>query len=490
MTARAVTRRALGVVLLGVVLLAVSAIPVAAHPLGNFTTNTYAGVLVSPEQITVDYVLDLAEIRTVRTKQQLGAGAQSAVPADAAAEYERRECDQLAAGLKVAVDGDEQSLQVASTDLSFPPGEAGLDTLRLECELVTPVADLSEDTPIAVRDRNFPDRPGWRETVAAGDRVTLTDTNVPTESVSERLTAYPEARLQAPLERREARLVATPGGSPATIEGLRTVSSGAADAAERVYTTLTSMVSVRELTVPAALVSGLVAVLLGGLHALAPGHGKTVMAAFLVGHDARSRQALGLGATVALTHTVGVLLLGFVLSVTDVAAPERAFPWLGMASGLMFAGVGAWMLRRALKSRGHHHAPHHHISHHHVSHHHSHAVAADSRSRLHWRNLIAPGLAGGLVPTPSALVVLLGGVAIGRAWFGVTLVVAYGVGMALTLVGIGYALLRARQRVTGWLEREAQPGAFVRGLRFLPVVTSALVVVGGLAIATRFAVIL
>lgn len=517
MSATAAAGRMLVALLLGAGVLAASAGPAAAHPLGNFTTNTYAGVLVSPDRVTVDYVLDLAEVPAVRTKQELGADAQSAVPPDAAARYEQRRCADLADGVTLEVAGSPQSLRVATADLSFPPGQAGLDTLRLECELTADVGDLGEPTTITLEDGNFPDRVGWREITAVGDRVTLTEANVPTESASQRLTAYPQDRLQTPLRQRTARLVVSPGGSPATVEGLREVSETAADAAERAYTALTAMVSARDLTASVAVLSALAAIALGGMHALAPGHGKTVMAAFLVGHDARPRQAFGLGLTVALTHTVGVLGLGLVLSVTEVAAPERAFPWLGMASGLLFASVGVWMLRRAVKGRGHTHAhlppshdtpdptatapghgdhahtPEGHGDHDHrgAAHHHGSSPGPAAESRLRWRNLIAPGLAGGLVPTPSALVVLLGGVAIGRAWFGVTLVVAYGVGMAATLVGIGYVLLRARRRVTGWLETgEQRPRALVRTLHFLPVITSGLVVIGGLAIAARFSIIL
>ena len=100
-----------------------------------------------------------------------------------------------------------------------------------------------------------------------------------------------------------------------------------------------------------------------------------------------------------------------------------------------------------------------------------------------WRGLIAPGLAGGLVPTPSALVVLLGGMTLDRTWFGVLLVLAYGVGMAALLVSTGWVLLHARDR----LAARATTGRLAEVARVLPVATAALLVIGGLAIATRAA---
>src|SRR5205814_5073869 len=112
--------------------------------------------------------------------------------------------------------------------------------------------------------------------------------------------------------------------------------------------------------------------------------------------------------------------------------PERLYPWLGLASGALLAAIGAGLLRRAIRVRRHRH------------HHHDHPHEADTRP-VGLRALIAMGFAGGLVPSPSALVVLLGAIALGRAWFGVVLVIAYGLGMAATLTGAGLVLLRARR---------------------------------------------
>jgi ABC-type nickel/cobalt efflux system permease component RcnA len=240
-----------------------------------------------------------------------------------------------------------------------------------------------------------------------------------------------------------------------------------------------------------------IALFLGGLHALAPGHGKTVMAAYLVGQRGSMRQAGLVGLTVTTTHTLGVMVLGLVLSTSAAVAPERLYPWLGLASGALLAGVGAGLLTRAVRARrarkhSHDHvhdhdpgqAPLAHAPHAHGGRVHSHAPV-DPERPLHWRSLVAMGFAGGLVPAPSALVVLLGAMALGRTWFGVVLVVAYGMGMAATLTAAGLLLVRARGALDGRAARRGRPGRVADVARVLPLATSSLIVVVGLYLAAR-----
>src|SRR4029450_10159114 len=218
---------------------------------------------------------------------------------------------------------------------------------------------------------------------------------------------------------------------------------------DRATAAFTALVSERSRSPGFAVVAVLLAVALGAAPALAPGHGKTVMAAYLVGLRGTLRQAATIGATVTLTHTAGVLLLGLVLTTSRAAAPERVSPWLGLGSGLLLAGVGVGLLVRARPGHGHPH-PHEHPDpdHPHPHDHDHHQGAAPGAGRpLGWRGLVAVGLAGGLVPSPSAVVVLLGGIALGQAWFGVALVLGYGIGMAAALTGIGLLLARLRTRL-------------------------------------------
>ena len=195
------------------------------------------------------------------------------------------------------------------------------------------------------------------------------------------------------------------------------------------------------------------------------------MAAYLVGLRGTPRQAAAIGATVTVTHTAWVLVLGVVLSSSRAVASERLYPWLGLASGLLLAAVGFGLLLRARPA--HHHHDHHDHGHHH---------GRDHGRPLGLRGLVALGLAGGLMPSPSAVVVLLGGIALGRAWFGVALVLAYGVGMAATLTGIGLLLARLRARMDRRLQLPAG-SLLARAGRLLPVITASVIVVAGLALA-------
>jgi ABC-type nickel/cobalt efflux system permease component RcnA len=446
---------AVAVVVLG--WLALGAAPASAHPLGNFTTNTYAGLVVRPDGLVVDYVVDLAEVPTLQAR---GGGAPT--------------CEQVAGGLEVAVDGRDAPLRVARSDLTHPPGEGGLATLRLECRLEAAV-DVGR-AEVRLRDGNLTGRVGWHEVTAVGDGVTLVDTDVPERSVSRRLTDYPS---QAPLDQRTASVSARPGGPRLAGAG------GGSDGFERdgdgLTAAFTSLVQERSVTPAFGLLAAVLALGLGCVHALAPGHGKTLMAAYVLGEDSRLRQLTGLGLTVAATHTAGVLVLGVAVSASTAVAPESVLTGTSVASGVLLASVGAGLLVRRLR-RGqpahehHHHGPGH--AHDHGHGHHHHLPRAGS-----WR-VLGMGFAGGLVPSPSALVVLLGATALGRVWFGVLLVVAYGLGMAAALVAAGALLVRARPRLDAWARSGGRIGTAVRAL---PVLTAGGLLVGGLSLAARAA---
>jgi ABC-type nickel/cobalt efflux system permease component RcnA len=320
---------------------------------------------------------------------------------------------------------------------------------------------------------------------------------VPRTSASRELTAYPEDLLRSPLDQRTASLRARPGGARYTGPAARLVVPDAAlpRGVDRATRSFTGLVAQRDMSLGFGLVAFGLALVLGGIHALAPGHGKTVMAAYLVGQRGSLRQAALVGLTVTVTHTLGVMVLGLVLSTSTVIAPERLYPWLGLASGLLLAGVGAGLLTRALRARRAKGAEHHHHDHHddppHVHRHggraHSHGPV-DADRPMHWRSLVAMGFAGGMVPAPSALVVLLGAIALGRTWLGVVLVVAYGLGMAGTLTAAGLLLVRARGALDRRAARGRRPGRALVLARALPLATSSFIVVVGLFLAVRGAV--
>jgi nickel/cobalt transporter (NicO) family protein len=469
---RPIARRAATLAALATILLVAGATGAAAHPLGNFTVNTYSGLRVGPGRLVVDYVVDMAEIPAFQTRQAIDADHDGEVADGEAAAWRARECPRLAGGLRASIDGRPAPLAVTGSSLRFPAGVGGLETLRLECALAAP---LPATGSLAYTDTNLENRAGWREITAVGDRATLETVDVPPTSSSARLTTYPEDQLGSPLDQRTATLRYRPGGPPARAAGTEAAGPVARGGVDRATAAFTALVGERSLSPGFAVLALLLAVGLGAAHAVAPGHGKTVMAAYLVGLRGTLRQAATIGATVTVTHTAGVLILGLVLSTSRAIASDRVYPWLGLGGGLLLAAVGVGLLVRA--RTGHHH-PHPH-GHDHDHHHHDHG--ADGRP-LGRRGLVALGLAGGLVPSPSAVVVLLGGIALGQAWFGVALVVAYGLGMAATLTGVGLLLAHLRTRMDRRLQLPTG-SLLARVGRLLPAVTASVIVVVGLTLA-------
>lgn len=218
-----------------------------------------------------------------------------------------------------------------------------------------------------------------------------------------------------------------------------------------------SLIDTDDLTVPVILASLLLAFGFGAIHALEPGHGKTFVAAYFVGVRGTVRQALGLGAIVALTHTIGVLTIGMVILFgSQYILPERLYPWLSLTSGLMIlalgirllaARAGGWRAVRRFASVTRREADHPHDHGHGHTHGHSHEPTPDAPP---WKSLLALGLADGLTPSPSALVVLLAAVSLDRMGLGVLLIVAFSIGLAAVLTLVSLALLYSR-RVLEWL---------------------------------------
>ncbi|MFC8362765.1 sulfite exporter TauE/SafE family protein, partial [Streptomyces griseorubiginosus] len=531
----------------------------SAHPLGNFTVNRYDGLVAAPGQLRVDHVEDLAEIPATQAKpdlERLGT-----------TEWAARRCQKAAEGAEVTVDGRPADLVVRSSHARLRPGQAGLNTLRVECRLTAPLPKEAS-VSLGFHSAGTDSGPGWREITARGDRMTLTGSDVPTTSVSRELTTYPQELLSSPADTVTASVRVRPGG-PALAEEKTDAPAASVlpRGADRWTRALDSLVARHDLTVGFAALALLIAIVLGAMHALAPGHGKTLMAAVAAarGGKARMKDVLPLAASVTVTHTLGVVALGLLVTAGSAAAPS-VIAWLGIASGLMVTAAGVTLLRRALRTRRHQHGhghegdhrrghggdhthghPHDHPhghSHDHPhapaaeepeerslvlvaartetapatakAHHHVHAPAAThshasdhthphghshthdhdhdrahSHSHSHSdehghdhphphdhslehthggfththavaptvRGTILLGFAGGLVPSPSAVVVLVGAAALGQAWFGLLLVVAYGVGLALTLTAAGFAVVRLGSGVTRVLDRRPRLAA-------------------------------
>ncbi|KOV98101.1 nickel transporter [Streptomyces sp. NRRL B-1140] len=472
----------------------------SAHPLGNFTVNRYDGLVAAPGELRVHHVEDLAEIPATQAGpdvERLGI-----------AMWARERCAAAAEDSRATVDGRAVALTAERSDARVRPGQAGLDTLRVECELTAPLPSDEKTLSLGFRGAGAANGPGWREITARGDRMTLAASDVPEKSISDELTSYPEELLSSPADTASAALRVRPGGAAlAGEEPDAPAASVLPRGADRWTRALDDLVARQDLTAGFAALALLIAVVLGAMHALAPGHGKTIMAATAAarGGHARMRDVLPMAASVTITHTLGVVALGLLVTAGSAAAPS-VIAWLGVASGLLVTLAGASLVRRALRNRahthhphGHHHGPRHDPRHGHGSHTHDHdgdhhGHAHDHKDHHHHgdahdhdhdhdhphdhahphphtiehshggfthshpvaptlRGTILMGFAGGLVPSPSAVVVLVGAAALGQAWFGLLLVVAYGVGLALTLTAAGYAVVKAGSGMTRLLDR-------------------------------------
>ena len=433
-----------------------------AHPLGNFTVNHYDGITVHSNAVDVFAVVDYAEIPT----------AQRSGPVDAAAM-----CTAVAAHESLSVDGHAATLSVTSSSYTLRPGAAGLHTSRLECRLHAAVTSTSRNRTLSFADKYDSARIGWHEITAVADNVHLVNSPVPPTSVSDQLLHYPNDLLSSPLDVRSATITVAPGPGESTFAKQIAKVPGAGPIArvvDRLNRFFSDLAGSRHLTLGVGLLAVLVSVLLGATHAALPGHGKTVMAAYIAGKRGSVRDAVLVGTTVTLTHTAGVLALGLALSVSSSLAGDRVEGELGIVSGLLVVAVGVSLLTSALRRRRHDHTREHDHGH---DHDHGHTHPRSRRA-----GLVGMGVAGGLVPSPSALVVLLGAVALGRTAFGVVLVLSYGIGMAATLTAAGLLAVRLTDR---WGSRVARVRAMQRLAGATPVVTAGLVVAVGLGLAAR-----
>ena len=451
-----------------------------AHPLGNFTINRYAALRAEPRALTVRYVVDMAEIPTFQELRVIDANGDQTLDDAEQRTYLARTAATLAEHLALSVDGMPLGLTPGATSLERLPGAGGLPTLRIEARFSATLG--ASNGEVAFHDTNFAGRPGWQEVVADGsDGVAVSASTVPRVDRSQALRAYPQDLLQSPPQVTEARFRIAPGvAAPAAAER---VAVGTRAGAARFGDRLTELVAARTPLGPwFVLTSLLIAAGLGALHALSPGHGKTVVGAYLVGARGTARHAVFLGLVVTATHTIGVYALGL-LTLTAQASvmPDRLYPWISVASGLVVLAVGASLaasrLEAAFAGHHHHHGPgyHDHDHHHHDD---GHVHLPTAATPLGWRSLLALGVSGGLLPCPSALVVMLGAIALGRIAFGLLLIVAFSAGLAAVLTAIGLVLVHARHL----FERLPLDG---RLARFAPVASALVISAAGLAIVLQ-----
>jgi len=432
----------------------------SAHPLGNFTVNRYAGIEISGSKTYVRYALDLAEIPTYQLDAEVRAPGYPA---------------RLARQLELTLDGQRVPLRVLESRVVRRPGAGGLKTLRLDVVYVAG----GTGNELTFQDRSFAGRIGWREvTLSAREGARVVRSDVPNTSESAALRKYPEDLLRSPLDVSTAAAVVEPGDGPGTPPAV-----GVAPAPEHESGGFEALIERGDVSLSVLLLSLLIAAFWGAVHALTPGHGKALVAAYLVGTKGTPRHAFLLGGTVTIAHTAGVFAIGIVtLALSQFILPERLYPWLTLASGLLVVAVGASVLRQRLRWRGrganddHHHDHDDHDDHAHGhthGHHHHHAG-----NELTSKGILGVGIAAGLLPCPSALVVLLSAIALHRVGLGLALILAFSVGLAATITGIGLVAVFAR-RAFGRLSLDGPV------IRTLPAVSAALILVVGIAITAK-----
>lgn len=469
--------RVAGVALLAV-LGAVAVSTVAyAHPLGNFSVNHAAMVRMQPDQVDVDLVIDLAELPSVSAFRSLDADHDGTASAAERSAYGNSRCAAYGKGLDLELDGHRLTLATRTTSVFVVPGMSRLRTVRVECRLVSPkIATVGHH--LSFHDDTDGGHVGWREVTAIGEGVTIAGSDVPSVSPTVALTRYPPSRLNHPESMHEAHLRVVALSSDGSSAAVPPLPGGSLLGRSAGF--------VPELGggYSGVAVALLVALVFGAAHAAAPGHGKTVMAAYLVGQGGRLRHAIVIGLSVTATHTVGVLVLAGMVTLSVLSAPERLYPWLGVVDGLLLLGVGTVLLRSARRRASYPHGQDHEHSHGHA---HEHGHEHGHSHTMSWRSLLTLGFVGGMVPSPSAVLLLFGASGAGRPLLGVLLVLAYGGGMAVALIATGIALAYGHRRL---LDRLARRATTVHRMlpwlaAALPVLTAVVIVVVGAVLSGR-----
>jgi len=526
------------IVLLFTLFASLALVPSAfAHPLGNFTINQYAGLNVSREKVTLDYVLDMAEIPAFQEIAAFDANGNGLADSSEAAGYHAQKCASLQPDLNLLLNKKASALTLSSSSVEFPAGVGGLPTLRLNCTFQAALTS-EEISHLSFNNTAFPERLGWKEIVVIPEDVSISE-DFATTSLSNRLTSYPQDLLTDPLDQRQVEFEITTAALPKQNESSVPASKSPSPLADR-NDAFTRLILLEEMNLSTLLAALGISFIWGAMHAMTPGHGKTIVGAYLVGSRGTMKHAIYLGLTTTITHTLGVFALGLItLFAAQFIVPETLYPWMSLLSGLFVVGIGLNIFTSRFRSSGlgtwtqafktklgrstrqyapvlahahsegvvhehkyvlntaheHDHGHAHPHAHGHEGHHHDHADehphdhSHDHADHSHlppgadgapvtWRSLLALGISGGLLPCPSALVVLLGAIALNRIGFGLILVLAFSLGLAGALTAIGMAFIYAGRL----FERFPSQG---RIIRILPALSALIVSLIGIAISIK-----
>lgn len=427
----------------------------AAHPLGNFSVNQFSGVEIGKKQIRVRQILDLAEIPTFQESQKIDADKNGELSREELNNYADALTPTYLANLKLVVENQSVELRAESKNIGLQTGAGNLQTLKIEWNLVGDFAATNSANRVSFENKNFSERIGWNEiAVKPSAGINVYDSTAFANSLSKELENYPEDLLNAPLKERAAQFSFTSGATiPPNSKPLQT-REGQTAIAPAPKDRLAELIDIPEITPEIFLFGLLLAFFLGAMHAMSPGHGKTVVGAYLVGSRGTLKHAAFLGLTVTITHTLGVFALGLItLFASNYILPERIMPFLNFVSGLLVFFIGVSLFKERLLSAlgfetAGHHQHHEHengdIEHQHDGFTHTHDGSTHSHlppEQITWRNLLALGISGGLLPCPSALVLMLSAISAGQIVFGLVLTTAFSFGLAATLTAVGLIFL-------------------------------------------------
>jgi high-affinity nickel-transport protein len=503
-----------------------------AHPMGNFSINHYSGIRVEKGFVEVRYIIDLAEIPTYQEIQNVGIVAR--VGDATLPPYLKAQAAAWDKGIRLEVDGQVVKLTPVSGSVIFPPGAGGLPTMKIGVVYRGVLKDSSvEKRHLRYADSNFDGHAGWKEiVVTSGKGVILEGTQQFQVDRSAQLTDYPTNLLNSPPQDLEAEFdysvasapVASiqPASPPKSLQQANVLA--AETSAPRASATSPS--SVQGTPEPALnlapnkqatprnrftelmirpemgfwflLTAAFLAAGLGAAHALEPGHGKTIVAAYLVGSRGSTRHAVGLGLLVTAAHTAGVYALGaVVLYASKYVIPEQIYPWLSIFSGMVIAVLAGYLLLRAWTGveveDGHEEG----VLHTHwyskkrpglaaeVPTHRGEAAmdgapvisVGSEKKTVPLKQLLVLGITGGIIPCPAALVVLLSAVSLHRVGLGLFLIVAFSAGLAAVLIAIGIAMVKARSLLARW--KTDSPVM----KKWLPMASATAMLIAGVAIA-------
>ena len=463
-----------------------------AHPLGNFTINRYSRLELERTQTHLVYIVDRAEVPTFQEREKIDANRDGQISSEESDAYLTAERVRLQQNLHLTMNGALTSLQLVSQEISFPSGQGGLPTQRITLKFKAETSTAA--TSISYNDENFAGRLGWREVVVQPADGIVLKGDVATQDVSKALTQYPQDMLNSPLAVSSVAfqwqiVTATNPEQNTTKAAMSTQQAGLG--ARQPADPFTDLINLPELTLGSALLALGLAFMWGAVHALSPGHGKTIVAAYLIGQRATVKHALFLGVTTTITHTTGVFALGLItLFASRFIVPERLYPWLEVISGVLVVVLGVTLLSQRMTTlfkSTHTTAQSDQHAHNDFAGMHDHG---DGRAHTHappqnvsWRNLLALGVSGGLLPCPSALVVMLSAIALQRVAFGLLLILVFSTGLAGVLIAIGILLVHAG-RLTNRLS--ISRFSFVQPvLRVAPVFSAFVITLAGLAITAR-----